>query len=125
MASATKVEEIEHFMLSNDIKITAIQETKFSKQNNDPKFIKFAIVRRDRKTGKGGELIFLIDKQIPFQHADIPEDPQDPMEVQAITIQAEARIINIINIYIYPTRQQLCYGIHAVYKKRSSKLQTQ
>ena len=37
-------------MLSNDIKIAAIQETMFSKQNEDPKFIKFAIVRRDRKT---------------------------------------------------------------------------
>ena len=47
---SNKVYEIEHFMLSNDIKIAAIQETKFSKQNEDPKFIKFAIVRRDRKT---------------------------------------------------------------------------
>ena len=79
------------------------QETKISKQNKDTKFIKFAIVRRDRKTGgKGGGLIFLIDKQIPFQHADIPEDPYDPIEVQAITIQSEAEIINIINTYIPP-----------------------
>ena len=94
-----KVDQITDWLLENDIKVAALQETKLSDKSKTPVFAngKYTVIRKDRGTNGGGGLIFLIDESIQFE--TVPETIKDK-HIEHLTIKINN--ISIVNIYIPP-----------------------
>lgn len=99
-----KLQEILHFMDSNNILIAALQETKLTARSHisTPNH---AIVRLDRdRGGIGGGIAFLIHKSIMYSSITLP-DPilaLAPIEQQAISISSGTTTTTLVNVYIPP-----------------------
>ena len=92
-----KLQQILDFLIKEDIKIAALQETKLSKQSTNPNTGCFTLVRRDREGKGGGGLAFLVHNTLNFQQ--VPEPiPDSHLESQTIKIDN----VHITNLYIPP-----------------------
>jgi exonuclease III len=88
-------------MTKNNIKLAAIQETKWGPKNN-PKVNGFSIIREDRQQNQGGGLAFIISKDISYNIVrNTIQD--DHTEHQAPDIHTNERSLRIHNIYIPPS----------------------
>ncbi|ESN97338.1 hypothetical protein HELRODRAFT_178124 [Helobdella robusta] len=94
--------ELEHHLISNNIQIAAIQETKLSSPLKNIEFSNYTVYRRDRSGKKGGGLLMLIINSIQYDKKPLPSPNNDVIEQQGITIKVNNTMINIINIYIPP-----------------------
>ena len=90
---------------TNNVKVAAIQESKFTSKSRNPHIQNFTTVRRDRLQGQGGGLLIFIHKSINFhQQPQSPETLSD-LHLEELTISAKLGNIELIisNIYIPPT----------------------
>ena len=84
-------------MRKNNIKIAALQETKFNKNSKIPNIPDFTLIRKDRETNSGGGLAFMVHETVLYE--PIPNLPKDAhIESQGIKVCGNS----IINIYIPP-----------------------
>ena len=98
-----KMTELLTFLHSNNVNISAIQETKLTNKTKPHKTPGWAAVRPNRQKNKGGGLLMLIKDTIPFvdSTAALPQ-PADPhLEQQGISIAMPNRQ-HIHNIHIPP-----------------------
>ncbi len=96
-----KLPELSNFLLKNDIKIAAIQETKLNSRSADPSIPNYTVVRRDRSTNRGGGLLFLVHHSVNFKHHAITIN-DNHTEVLAIKVLFNNLELCIVNIYIPP-----------------------
>ena len=91
-----KIAEISKWLIDNNVKIAAFQETKLTK---DAKFEvpNFTSVRKDRTKNKGGGLLLLVHDSINFSPVDL-NITDDHLEIQAIQVNN----LRIINAYLPP-----------------------
>ena len=84
-------------ILSKDVKVAALQETKLSKTSKLSEFCDYTLVRKDRIEREGGGLAFLIHKSLQFQ--TLPSPIKDKhFECQVIKISD----ITLVNVYLPP-----------------------
>jgi hypothetical protein len=95
------------------VKVAALQETKLTLKSRTPVFQNYTLVRKDRSTGRGGGLAFLIHQSVRFTDLDVssllPQNDQ-VIELQGITVFMNNAPINIYNIYIPPASAHLGYS---------------
>ena len=96
--------ELVALLHERDIGVAAVQETKLTPQSTLPPFNGYTPIRRDRPTGGGGGLLFLVRQDTPY--LPLPTDhifPGDTViEHLGITITHNSSPLNLINIYIPP-----------------------
>lgn len=99
-----KVDEITHFMETNNILLGAIQESKLTKNSSLSSRGNFSIIRKDRPQGKGGGLALIVHNSLIHRSFDLPHPPNnDPhIEQLGISIRSGRSDITIVNIYIPP-----------------------
>ena len=102
-----KIEQLTHFMHTNNIHIALLQETKLRQTHKTPAIKHYTPLRRDKRQGEGGGLITLIHHTIRYTDTtDITQNLNNPditVETQSIRISTRhTQYINIINIYIPP-----------------------
>ena len=93
-----KFDEIRNYILKNEIKIAALQETKLNTKSKLSDIPNFTTLRHDRAKDSGGGLIFFIHEDLPFQRINNTTN-DDHLEYLAIKIGDTT----IANIYIPPT----------------------
>jgi hypothetical protein len=97
--------ELQDFVLKNHVKVAAIQETKLNVKSKQPSFQDYTLVRRDRPTGRGGGLAFLVHHSVRYTDIDtsvfIPQNDQ-VMELQGITVVIKDVSLNVFKIYVPP-----------------------
>ena len=82
--------------------MAALQETKLTAKGKDPVFEDYTVVRKDRGSGAGGGLMFLVHHTIPFTPVDENTPPGEPLEHQSIQIPLLNEVLTIRNVYIPP-----------------------
>ena len=100
-----KITELLTFLLSKNVNIAAIQETKLTNKTKPPKTPGWAARRLDRHKNKGGGLLMLTKDTIPFvdNTAALPQTADPHLEQQGISIAMPNRQpLHIHNIYIRP-----------------------
>ena len=93
----SKSTELCSWLLENNVKVCAVQETKLQAKSNTPSFPQYTFLRKDRQNKTGGGLALLIHESVTF--IPLPDPPADPhLEYQGIQIEN----LKIVNIYIPP-----------------------
>ena len=92
-----KLDEIIQFLIANNIKIAALQETKLKPDHKLPDIPNFSVVRNDRQRNKGGGVAFLIHESLIYKR--LQEDTLDPY-TENVSIQIDDTTIT--NLYIPP-----------------------
>ena len=98
-----KTTELSRFLRTRKIKVAALQETKLTAKGKDPVFEDYTVVRKDRGSGAGGGLMFLVHQTIPFTPVDENTPPGEPLEHQSIQIPLLNEVLTIRNVYIPPS----------------------
>ena len=102
--TASKLDELLHYLDKNNIKVAAIQETKLTIKSSTLNTKNYTLVRKDRGKNKGGGLAFLIHESVTFYQETTPltlsNDPH--LESLTITIPGKENKLQIRNIYIPP-----------------------
>jgi hypothetical protein len=97
--------ELQDFLINNNVKVAAIQETKLNSRSKQPSFKDYSLVRRDRPTGRGGGLAFLVHHSVRYTDIDtsslIPQNDH-VTELQGISVCVKDIQIKVYNIYIPP-----------------------
>ena len=93
-----KLDQVIDMMEKNNLKIAALQETKFTNKSKIPDIPDYALVRSDRgKDNKGGGLAFLVHTTVLFEPLlNFPKDKH----IEALGIKVSGN--SLINIYIPP-----------------------
>ena len=91
-----KLDELIKWMLDNDIKIVALQETKLRKTKL-PNIPKYTLIRHDCKRNSSSGVAFLIHEDIIFEAI---EENQDEPLIENISIKVDD--ITLVNLYIPP-----------------------
>ena len=68
----------------------------------DPIIPNYTFIRKDRQTGGGGGIAFLVHHDIPFTPVDTSNITDPIIETQAISITHEGSPLTIVNVYIPP-----------------------
>ena len=92
--------ELQDFLVNNQVKIVAIQETKLSAKSKNPSFTDYNLIRKDRPTGRGGGLAFLVHHSVRFTNLDVTAllSPNDvTTELQGISALVNNSNINVCN----------------------------
>ena len=99
-----KIEQIEEFLLKNDVHVAALQETKLTEKSKIKWPSNYTLTRKDRGTNKGGGLAFLVRRDIPFRPINTPNPLKDDfLEESSILITGtKGDHLHIRNIYIPP-----------------------
>ena len=111
-----KITELLTFLHSNNVNISAIQETRLTNKTKPLKTPGWAAVRLDRHKNKGGGLLVLIKDTIHFvdNTAALSQSADPHLEQQGISITMPNRQqLQIHNIYI-PPRSSSCWPQHIV-----------
>ena len=91
---------MELFLEKHNVKVAAIQESKFTSMSRNPRIQNFTTVRRDRLQGQGGGLLIFIYKSINFHQQ--PQSPETLSDLHLKELTVSSKLI-ISNIYISPT----------------------
>ena len=91
-----KFNELSNWLNNEDIKIAAIQETKFNTKSKIPTIPNYTLIFENR-ANNGGGVAFLIHKSLNFQRLPEIKDPH----IEHIGIKVDN--LTIINLYIPPT----------------------
>ena len=92
-----KIDEIVKWLIKEDVKIAAFQETKLHEDSKLSDIPHYTLVREDRKKGKGGGLAFLVHTSIQFTLLDSYKADLH-LEHQAIKVEN----LTLVNLYIPP-----------------------
>ena len=92
-----KIIELLNFMKDENIKITAIQESKLNNNSILPELGDYHLIRKDRLKDAGGGLAFLIHKDVKY--INLPDLPPDP-HLETLGIKVDD--ISILNVYLPP-----------------------
>ena len=92
-----KIDELSDWLLRNEVKLAAIQETKLRPNQTLPSIPQYTPVRKDRTRGNGGGVLFLVHESLLFER--LPEVSDDPF-IENISIKIDG--ITITNVYIPP-----------------------
>ena len=84
-----KIEQLTHFMHTNNIHITLLQETKVRQTHNTPAIKHYTPLRRDRRQGEGGRLITFIHHTIRYTDTTDVTKPHQPRHHSRSTIQQD------------------------------------
>ena len=95
------IEELELFILQNQIHLISINETKLSEADNI-NINNYTIIRKDR-TSNGGGVAIIIKKQINYEQLDLLEEFD--LELIAIKVTLNAHTFNFITLYLPPQAQ--------------------
>ena len=98
-------DELLQFLITHNIRVACLQETKLTPPSNPVLFKGYSVVRRDRPSGDGGGgLAFLVREDTPYLPLDTdPLFPNDPTtEHQGIYATIDNIKLAIINLYIPP-----------------------
>jgi exonuclease III len=97
--------ELQDFLIKNNVKVAAIQETKLTPTSKNPCFQDYTVVHKDRLVDKGGGLAFLIHHSVRYINVDVSPliTPNDlTLEIQGISACINYSYITIFNVYIPP-----------------------
>jgi hypothetical protein len=91
-------------MQQNNIKIAAIQETKWHPKACTPKIDGYSFIRADRPHNHGGGLAFIISKEIQYNpvKTTISDEHTEHLAVDIHTNNTDTRSLRIHNVYIPP-----------------------
>ena len=99
-----KLTELGIFMEQQHVKVAAIQESKLTAKSRSPSILNYTLVRRDRRQGQGGGLLFFIHNTVNFTRTPPSTATQhDPhLEELTISIALDNTELLITNVYIPP-----------------------
>lgn len=92
-----KTAELIEFVNKHQIKVIVLQETKLGEKTTSPSIPNYTIVRKDRKSDKGGGLATYVHKSLIF--SKLPDNPSDG---HTETLGVKIGDTNINNVYIPP-----------------------
>ena len=105
--------ELQTFLVNYQVKIAALQETKLYDRSKTPVFQGYNLIRKDRPTGRGGGLAFLVHDSVRYTDLDVTAliPPGDvTLELQGISAYINGSYIKIFNIYIPPSSASTHYA---------------
>ena len=95
--------ELASFLHKHKILIACIQETKLSKSSILKPFPNYSTIRKDRPSGQGGGIAFLIHHSLNYTRLNLSHLQNDHvLEVDGIRVCLNGSPTDILNVYIPP-----------------------